>query len=1101
MHATLKQAHMKQNCRGLPKGLVGTKCTAQIKIGHAHTSCLLDTGSQVTTVSHSFFQKNLSDHQINSLSDLLEVEGANGQSVPYLGYVELSVVFPKEFTGIEVEVPTLALVVPDTTSESQPHVLIGTNTLDVLYETASETAAATPESPLYGYRAVLKVLELRQCHHQGSAFGFVKLHDKTPQLISAGQFVVVNGCAVVKEYTNETKAILEHPTWSSLPGGLLVQPCLIDVPSQPPYKVSVMLKNESERDIVIPPKCILAELSVIQTVLSQQQSVNTEEVNSDEKPKLSFNFGDSPVSAEWKDRITKKLNSMPEVFAQSDIDFGRTDRVKHHIKLSDETPFKHRARPIHPHDLDAVRRHLQELLQAGIIRESESPFSSPIVVVRKKNGEVRLCVDYRKLNLQTVKDAYALPNLEETFSALTGSKWFTVLDLKSGYYQIEVEEADKPKTAFVCPLGFWEFNRMAQGITNAPSTFQRLMEKCVGDMNLREVVVFLDDVIVFSKTLEEHEIRLMRVLSRLKEYGLKLSPAKCRFFQTSVRYLGHIVSQSGVETDPDKVEALKTWPRPQNLKQLRSFLGFSGYYRRFIKDYSSIVKPLTDLTSGYPPLRKSFKHKAKDSQYHDPKESFGGRWTSACGTAFNTIITKLTTAPVLGFADSKIPYVLHTDASTTGLGAALYQEQEGIMRVIAYASRGLSRSESKYPAHKLEFLALKWAVTEKFNDYLYGSNFTVITDSNPLTYILTTAKMDATSYRWLAALSTFTFKLKYRAGKQNSDADGLSRRSHGGLTEDVMSQKERERICQFTHTHLDDSSVSISKDAVYALCEKHLVNNVTSEENSAVALVQSLAVSSDAIPDSFASEDQHGGLPIIPHFSEEEIRDKQRADPCIREVISMIETGEKLVPAIRTELPQITYLLRQLSRLSLHNQILYRRRLEGSTPTYQLVLPEELCPVVLKSLHDDMGHMGIDRTMDLIRTRFYWPKLADDVERKVKTCERCVRRKSLPEKAAPLTNIVSTRPLELVCMDFLSIEPDSKNTKDVLVLTDHFTKYAIAIPTPNQKAQTVAKCLWDNLIVQYGIPECLHSDQGPDFESHVIKELCQLMGIRKTHTT
>ncbi|XP_037390653.1 uncharacterized protein LOC119262492 [Pygocentrus nattereri] len=447
---------------------------------------------------------------------------------------------------------------------------------------------------------------------------------------------------------------------------------------------------------------------------------------------------------------------MPEVFAQSDIDFGRTDRVKHHIKLSDETPFKHRARPIHPHDLDAVRRHLQELLQAGIIRESESPFSSPIVVVRKKNGEVRLCVDYRKLNLQTVKDAYALPNLEETFSALTGSKWFTVLDLKSGYYQIEVEEADKPKTAFVCPLGFWEFNRMAQGITNAPSTFQRLMEKCVGDMNLREVVVFLDDVIVFSKTLEEHEIRLMRVLSRLKEYGLKLSPAKCRFFQTSVRYLGHIVSQSGVETDPDKVEALKTWPRPQNLKQLRSFLGFSGYYRRFIKDYSSIVKPLTDLTSGYPPLRKSFKHKAKDSQYHDPKESFGGRWTSACETAFNTIITKLTTAPVLGFADSKIPYVLHTDASTTGLGAALYQEQE---------------------------------------------------------------------------------------------------------------------------------------------------------------------------------------------------------------------------------------------------------------------------------------------------------------------------------------------------------EPDSKNTKDVLVLTDHFTKYAIAIPTPNQKAQTVAKCLWDNLIVQYGIPECLHSDQGPDFESHVIKELCQLMGIRKTHTT
>lgn len=239
-----------------------------------------------------------------------------------------------------------------------------------------------------------------------------------------------------------------------------------------------------------------------------------------------------------------------------------------------------------------MRKHLQELLSIGVIRESESPFSSPIVVVRKKNGDVQLCIDYRKLNLQTIKDAYALPNLEETFAALNGSKWFTVLDLKSGYYQIEVEEADKPKTAFMCPLGFWDFNRMPQGVTNAPSTFQRLIEKCMGDINLKEVLVFLDDLIVFSKTLEEHERRLLQVLTRLREYGLKLSPEKCRFFQTSVKYLGHIVSERGVKTDPEKIEAIKTWPRPKTLKELRSFLGFSGYYRRFIKDYSQIVKPL-----------------------------------------------------------------------------------------------------------------------------------------------------------------------------------------------------------------------------------------------------------------------------------------------------------------------------------------------------------------------------------------------------------------------------------------------------------------------------------------------------------------------------
>lgn len=240
--------------------------------------------------------------------------------------------------------------------------------------------------------------------------------------------------------------------------------------------------------------------------------------------------------------------------------------MKHCIQLNDETPFKHRARPIHPQDVEAVRKHLRDLLASGVIQESQSPFSSPVVVVRKKNGDVRLCIDYRKLNLQTVKDAYALPNLEEIFSALKGSRWFSVLDLKSGYYQIEVEESDKPKTAFVCPLGFWEFNRKPQGVTNAPSTFQRLMEKCMGDINLKEVLVFLDDLIIFSDTLEEHERRLLNVLSRLKEYGLKLSLEKCKFCQTSVRYLGHIVSERGVETDLEKIQALKTWPSPKNLR-------------------------------------------------------------------------------------------------------------------------------------------------------------------------------------------------------------------------------------------------------------------------------------------------------------------------------------------------------------------------------------------------------------------------------------------------------------------------------------------------------------------------------------------------------
>lgn len=370
---------------------------------------------------------------------------------------------------------------------------------------------------------------------------------------------------------DETWAVLEQPLESALPGGVFVDNCLITLPTNSPFKVPVSLRNETDHDILLPSNCILAELSMsyrlIQNPCSKEEKLTSADCFSQQEktpdPKLQFDFGQSPLSLEWRERIIHKLNSFSDVFAHHDLDFGHATRIKHHIKLKDETPFKQRARPIHPRDFEAVKKHLQTLLNAGIIRESESSFASPIVVVRKKNGDVRLCVDYRKLNMQTIRDAYALPNLEESFSALAGSQWFSVMDLKSGYYQVEMEEEDKAKTAFTCPLGFWEFNRMPQGITNAPSTFQRLMERCMGDIHLKEVLDFLDDLIVYSDTLEEHESRLINVLGRLRDYGLKLSLDKCKFFQTEVRYLGHIVSREGVKTDPEKICALKTWPRPR----------------------------------------------------------------------------------------------------------------------------------------------------------------------------------------------------------------------------------------------------------------------------------------------------------------------------------------------------------------------------------------------------------------------------------------------------------------------------------------------------------------------------------------------------------
>ena len=406
---------------------MGTKCTAQIIIGGKEVNCLLDTRSQVTTIPQSFYKNQLSRYPMKLLNDLLEVEGANGQAVPYLGYVELSLTFPQEFLGTETEVPTLALVVLDMTN--MPQILIGTNSLDVLYSSYTEKNIGRPQSALNGYKAVLNILEVRQKQASTDAIGWVKVMKvmgNTPEIIPACCTVVLDGLIHVNRAHTEQWVNVKPPSQSSLPSGLLVASCLHTLPAKRSFHLPVLIKNETKNDIGIPPKTVLAEVHAIQQVIAKEQYISQSNSNhSKSEPahsKIEFDFGDSPVSPEWKDKVTLLLNSMPQVFAQNDLDFGHTNKVKHHIKLSDETPFKHRARPIHPQDVDAVRKHLQELPTAGVIRESESPFASPIVVVRKKNNSVRLCIDFRKLNSQTIKDAYALPNLEEVFSVMTGSK-------------------------------------------------------------------------------------------------------------------------------------------------------------------------------------------------------------------------------------------------------------------------------------------------------------------------------------------------------------------------------------------------------------------------------------------------------------------------------------------------------------------------------------------------------------------------------------------------------------------------------------------------------------------------------------------------------
>ena len=306
------------------------------------------------------------------------------------------------------------------------------------------------------------------------------------------------------------------------------------------------------------------------------------------------------------------------------------------------------------------------------------------------------------------------------------------------------------------------------------------MTCCFGDLNFTHLLIYLDDLIIFSKTFEEHLERLQLVFDRLQEHGLKLKPSKCHLVRKEVQYLGHLMSAEGIKTDPEKISRVKDWERPTNRKEVLQFLGFAGYYRRYVEGYSSIAASLYRLTSGDP--RKKIRGKKRLG----PEPPF--LWTTDCEKAFQSLRQKLTTAPVLAYPDYSQPFVLQTDASREGLGAVLAQFQGGTERVIAYASRGLSPAESRYPAHKLEFLALKWAVTDKLYDHLYrvrvrGRPFSVQKDNNPLKYVMSSAKLDATGQRWVSWLSAFDFDIQYQRGRSNANADALSRMSNQEVTQ------------------------------------------------------------------------------------------------------------------------------------------------------------------------------------------------------------------------------------------------------------------------------------------------------------------------------
>uniref|UniRef100_A0A8C5Q2D4 ribonuclease H n=1 Tax=Leptobrachium leishanense TaxID=445787 RepID=A0A8C5Q2D4_9ANUR len=537
---------------------VGPRSIIHVLINGIYASALLDTGSQVTIVYRSFYDQHLK-HLPLLPTEEMQLWGMGDQVCKTDGSIKVAITIPQLNTGTEQSMELEAIICPDVKRVCAP-IILGTNARvvqDVFRNYLGGTRGASLDhlmevSPHLGEECQRLALQAKagKCHYIGIGAVFIR----------PGETLSLRASATLHDgiLDGERQYLIESLPEDDAQKGWMVIPEVKDWKNHRGQAFPVMVQNLTHTEVRIDRGQLLGVIHLLDQI-SSIMAVTAEEGKIPGTP-ADFSLEDSPLSQEWKDSLRTKLQARESVFSKEEMDVGCAKSATHAIRLSNFAPFRERSRRIPPRDIQDVRDILHQMEGAGIITESRSPYASPIVVVRKKNGSVRLCIDYRTLNKRTIPDQYTLPRIEDLLNALSGSQWFSVLDLRSGYYQVPMKVDDQEKNAFICPLGFYQFTRMPQGITGAPATFQHLMEKTVGDMNPRECLVYLDDLIVFGKTPEEHEHRLLKVLDRLEAGGLKLSLDKCKFARSSVTYVGHKVSAQGVATDPAKIEAVVNWP-------------------------------------------------------------------------------------------------------------------------------------------------------------------------------------------------------------------------------------------------------------------------------------------------------------------------------------------------------------------------------------------------------------------------------------------------------------------------------------------------------------------------------------------------------------
>ncbi|KAL4103252.1 hypothetical protein QTP88_018629 [Uroleucon formosanum] len=856
--------------------------------------------------------------------------------------------------------------------------------------------------------------------------------------------------------------------------------------------VLVNIINISDEEKIIQPVSlsqIKYEVYREETVMHINHYKNENLINYPERIKqLKKELRTEHLNSEERDSIERVCIDFMDIFHLEGDKLTHTTSIEHEIKTPEgEPPIYQRQYRLPHRQRDEITRQIKQMKSDGIIEPSNSPWNSPILLVPKKmdvsgKPKFRLVVDFRKLNNITVGDKMPLPQIQDVLDRLGRSKYFSVLDLAQGFHQISLDKESRVKTAFSSDIGHWQYTKLPMGLKNSPPTFQRLMNNVLCNLIGLKCLVYLDDIIVFSTDLSEHDKRIREVFSRLRTHNLKLQPIKCEFLRKEVIYLGHKLTEKGVQPDERKIKSVKTFPIPTTVKEIKSFLGLTGYYRNFVPDYGKIAKPITNL------LRKGIEF----------------IWTSECQEAFEKLKIILCNEPLLQYPDFEKPFIITCDASNYAVGCVLSQGVIPADLPIAYASRTLNKAEINYSTTEKELVAIMFGV-KQFRPYVYGQKFTIITDHKPLTWLFSVKDPGSRLLRWRIKLDEFDYEIQYKSGKTNLNADALSRIKEINLIETTtkygtfLEQFNSKIIMNTRIKEINGQIANAPKDSIVVIDipkDKIITNELIQTITREVDLTNINTIIGDI---AYIEKDK-----LICLITKEKDSDVPTYENIYNTLIKLRQFCENnRINKLTIFKNEINYTKDKLNWAQV--RVMYRYIFKN-TPINVLIYSETVMSNqdkldIIKLYHDSLlgGHLGVTKTLKRIRTQIQWKGMRKDVRQYIEKCESCQKNKNSKNIKLPMAiTTTSTKPFQKIFLDIVGKLPTSyRNNSYILTIQDDLTKFLLTIPLEDHTANTMAKAFVTNFVCIHGIPMSILTDNGPEFVGEIFTEVCKILKIKK----